>query len=74
MENWKSVMGDNFIEWMLPIRHSPCCNHESMESDYKFGPLISKLRKRYGIPELEASSRGGHGIELHERGGRRASD
>lgn len=74
VENWKSVMGDNFIEWMLPIRHSPCCNHESMESDYRFGPLISKLRKRYGIPELEASSRGGHGIELQERGGRRASD
>lgn len=72
-ENWKSVMGDNFLEWMLPIRHSPCCNHESMESDYRFGPLISRLRKRYGVPELEASSRSGHGIELQERG-RRASD
>ncbi|UKZ74238.1 hypothetical protein TrVFT333_001900 [Trichoderma virens FT-333] len=73
-ENWKSVMGDNFLEWMLPIRHSPCCNHENMESDYKFGPLIAKLRKRYGVPELEAPSRGGHGIELQERGSRRASD
>jgi palmitoyltransferase len=74
LENWKSVMGDNFIEWMLPIRHSPCCNHESMESDYKLGPLIPKLRKRYGVPELEASPRSGHAIEMQERGARRASD
>lgn len=73
MKNWKSVMGDNFLEWLLPIRHSPCCNHESMESDYRFGPLVSRLRKRYGVPELSTSSRSGHGVELQERASRRAS-
>ncbi|KAM0452154.1 hypothetical protein ACHAPV_009568 [Trichoderma viride] len=73
-ENWKSVMGDNIIEWLLPIRHSPCCNHENMESDYKLGPLISKIRKRYGAPELETPTRSGHAIELQDRTSRRASD
>lgn len=76
IENWKSVMGDNIIEWLLPIRHSPCCNHEGTESDYKLGPLISKLRKRYGAPELETPIRSGHAhaIELQDRTSRRASD
>ncbi|KAK5998975.1 Palmitoyltransferase PFA5 [Cladobotryum mycophilum] len=63
-ENWKSVMGDNFVEWLLPIRHSPCCSHESMESDYKYGSLITKLRKRYGVPDIHASRNGGDGIEM----------
>lgn len=73
-ENWKAVMGDNIIEWLLPIRHSPCCNHESMESDYKLGPLISRIRRRYGAPELETPTRNGHAIELQDRTSRRASD
>ncbi|KAH6607226.1 hypothetical protein Trco_003539 [Trichoderma cornu-damae] len=75
VQNWKSVMGDNFLEWVLPIRHSPCCNHDSMESDYRFGPLVSRLRKRFGVPELEEPPRGGHAIiEMHDRGSRRAND
>ncbi|KAF4987585.1 hypothetical protein FDECE_15375 [Fusarium decemcellulare] len=47
--NFKSVMGNSVIDWLLPIRHSPCCNHDSMESDYEFGPLLDELKRRYGI-------------------------
>ena len=42
--NFKSVMGNSVLEWLLPIRHSPCCNHESAESEYEFGPVIQELR------------------------------
>ncbi|KAG6016770.1 hypothetical protein E4U43_003136 [Claviceps pusilla] len=52
-ENWKSVMGMSVIEWLLPLRHSPCCNHDSMVSDYPFGPLVNELRQRYGVPDLD---------------------
>jgi palmitoyltransferase len=51
--NWKSVMGNNLVDWLLPIRHSPCTNHESMVSDYEFGPLVAELKKRYQISEHE---------------------
>ncbi|KHO00378.1 DHHC zinc finger membrane protein [Metarhizium album ARSEF 1941] len=50
-ENWKSVMGNKPSEWFLPIRHSPCCNHDSVHSDYPLGPLLDELRKRYELPD-----------------------
>ncbi|KID82491.1 DHHC zinc finger membrane protein [Metarhizium guizhouense ARSEF 977] len=51
-ENWKSVMGNEPWEWFLPIRHSPCCNHDSMHSDYRLGPVLDDLKKRYELPEF----------------------
>ncbi|KND92085.1 Palmitoyltransferase PFA5 [Tolypocladium ophioglossoides CBS 100239] len=64
--NWKSVMGNNVVEWLLPIKHSPCCNHESMEGDYQFGPLVAELKKRYGIAEAVTDVRGE--MEMHNTG------
>ncbi|KAG5933309.1 hypothetical protein E4U59_006948 [Claviceps monticola] len=52
-ENWKSVMGTSVVEWFLPLRHSPCCKHDSMWSEYPVGPLVSELRRRYGVPDLD---------------------
>lgn len=49
MGNIKSVMGNNIFEWLLPLQRSPCCNHESMMSDYEIGPLLSTLQRRYGV-------------------------
>ncbi|KAM0195139.1 hypothetical protein ACHAPA_005737 [Fusarium lateritium] len=58
-KNFKSVMGDSIIDWLLPIRHSPCTRHDNMVSDYEFGPLVEELKKRYGLiggdPEKEAT-------------------
>lgn len=64
--NWRSVMGNSVIEWLLPIWHSPCCNHDSMESDYELGPVLEKLKQRYGIPH-EGSS-GSDEIEMRSAG------
>ncbi|KAI1276391.1 DHHC palmitoyltransferase-domain-containing protein [Xylaria sp. FL0933] len=48
--NWKSVMGTNPLDWVLPIRHSPCATHESSESLYPMDPILDQLRARYGLP------------------------
>ncbi|KAK7432831.1 Palmitoyltransferase pfa5 [Neonectria magnoliae] len=64
--NWRSVMGNSVIEWLLPIWHSPCCNHDSMESDYELGPVLVDLKQRYGIPH-EGSS-GSDEIEMRSAG------
>lgn len=50
-KNCKSVMGSSPLTWLLPIWHSPCCNHDSMKSDYEFGPLIETMKRRSGIAE-----------------------
>lgn len=50
--NWKSVMGDGPIDWLLPLNGSPCARHEDNESFYKLGPLYRKLRVRFGLPEV----------------------
>ncbi|KAK7221571.1 hypothetical protein V2G26_009574 [Clonostachys chloroleuca] len=49
--NFKAVMGNNIFEWLLPIRHSPCCNHDNPESFYEFGSLIEELKERHGLPQ-----------------------
>ncbi|KAI0805431.1 DHHC palmitoyltransferase-domain-containing protein [Xylaria sp. FL0064] len=48
--NWKSVMGVNPLDWVLPIRHSPCATHDSSESLYRMDPILDQLRARYGLP------------------------
>lgn len=50
-ENFKEVMGHNVLEWLLPIRHSPCCYHNGVSGAYRLGPLIGELRKRYSLPD-----------------------
>jgi len=56
--NWTSVMGTNFLDWVLPLRHSPCVTGETNTSFYEMGPLYDELRTRYSLPRL---SEEGHG-------------
>ncbi|RWA06368.1 hypothetical protein EKO27_g8744 [Xylaria grammica] len=48
--NWQSVMGTSPFDWFLPIHHSPCSNHESLESLYSMDRILNQLRDRYGLP------------------------
>ncbi|KXX73201.1 Palmitoyltransferase PFA5 [Madurella mycetomatis] len=50
--NWKSVMGDNIIDWLFPFNQSPCSSYENNESFYEMGPLYHQLRARFGLPEV----------------------
>ena len=47
--NWKSVMGTNVLDWFLPIRRSPLCNHESTISQFKLGKHFDKLMADNGL-------------------------
>ena len=42
--NLETVMGASVLDWVLPIRRSPCCNHESSESQFQIGPIVYLLR------------------------------
>lgn len=64
--NFKAVMGNTIWEWMLPIKHSPCCNHDSMDSDYKLGPVVEEMARRVNLPRKRRKS--GHSVEMTETG------
>lgn len=51
--NWESVMGTRVFDWFLPIRRSPCCNHDDSESHFFVGPSIDRLRADYGLINKE---------------------
>lgn len=66
--NFKQVMGNNVFEWLLPIKHSPCCDQDNMRSDYEMGPLVEELRERYNLPKWDGPSAGhANGIEMSSR-------
>jgi palmitoyltransferase len=50
--NWETVMGTNPIDWLLPVRRSPCCNHDDQESFYFLGPTADLMRSRAGWMDM----------------------
>lgn len=46
--NIQQIMGYTFLEWLLPIRYSPCADHSSPESAYAMSPEIRKMRLSLG--------------------------
>ena len=48
-ENWKSVMGNNVLDWFLPVNQSPCCNHENDISQFRLGAWFEELVVNHGL-------------------------
>lgn len=65
--NWKSVMGGNIIDWLLPFNPSPCESYENNESFYEMGPLYQELRSRFNLPEIPPSERGVGTMDMEKR-------
>lgn len=67
-KNFKSIMGDHWYDWFLPLRHSPCCNHDRGDSMYELGPDVEQLKADAG---LSSSSKNGskrrHRKHRHQR-------
>ncbi|CAI7603974.1 unnamed protein product [Penicillium glandicola] len=48
-KNLQQVMGTNVIDWLLPIKQSPCADHSSMESHFALGPVVTRLKLEAGL-------------------------
>ena len=48
-QNFKSVMGNCWHEWILPLAYSPCCDHNRIEGQFAMGPVVQRMRKEAGI-------------------------
>ncbi|KAL9099847.1 MAG: hypothetical protein Q9163_004710 [Psora crenata] len=52
--NFKSVMGDHWYDWFLPIRYSPSSNHDRYDSQFPMGHVVDRLKREAGIlPPVE---------------------
>lgn len=70
VRNLKSVMGDHWYDWFLPLRHSPCCNHDRGDSMYELGPDVERLKADAGLSSSNSrgqSSRRRHRKHRHHR-------
>ena len=47
--NFKAVFGARFHDWLLPVKHSPCCDHSSLISQYPLGPDFQDLLVEAGL-------------------------
>ncbi|KAE8454476.1 hypothetical protein EG329_000099 [Mollisiaceae sp. DMI_Dod_QoI] len=63
--NWETVMGTSVVDWLLPIKRSPCCNHEDAESQFQVGPRVDTLKSSVGFLRPE---------DIRAFGGRRKSE
>ncbi|PHH52007.1 Palmitoyltransferase PFA5 [Ceratocystis fimbriata CBS 114723] len=54
--NWQQVMGYSILDWVLPVKMSPCALHNNPDSEYPVGPLVEELRRRYQLPSAEMDS------------------
>lgn len=70
--NFKTVMGNHWYDWLLPIKYSPICNHDSGEGDFPLGPVVDRLREEAGIA-LPRGDRGGDSGKRRHRHSRRDS-
>lgn len=62
LRNWKDIMGENVIDWFLPVRHSPCCNHDRADSAFTLGPVVEKMKREAKLTaaDVPRSSRRRH--------------
>ena len=54
--NFKSVMGDHWYDWLLPIKYSPCCYHDRRDGQFAMGSVVQRMRAEAGIASPEEIS------------------
>ena len=47
--NFKSVMGEHWYDWILPIKRSPCANHDRQDCEFETGPVVERMKREAGI-------------------------
>lgn len=64
LQNIKEVMGNYYIDWFLPVRHSPCADHSNDVSMFRLGPQVETLKReaglvppRHGVPPQKRTRR-----------------
>ncbi|KAL9036365.1 MAG: hypothetical protein Q9214_006167 [Letrouitia sp. 1 TL-2023] len=49
LRNFKSVMGERWYQWFLPLKQSPCTNHDRGDCQYETGSVVDRMRREVGL-------------------------
>jgi palmitoyltransferase len=49
LRNLKSVLGERYLDWILPINYSPSCFHDDATSDFPLGEDFERMKRDYGL-------------------------
>ncbi|KAF2807235.1 uncharacterized protein BDZ99DRAFT_76678 [Mytilinidion resinicola] len=49
VRNMKSILGNRYLDWVLPIKYSPCTKHDRADGHFEFGPVLEKVKQRAGL-------------------------
>ncbi|KAL3468974.1 DHHC palmitoyltransferase-domain-containing protein [Aspergillus californicus] len=66
LKNLRQVLGSSVIDWFLPLKHSPCADHGSLESEFAFGPVVSRLRQEAGLESAPAAAQSNEPTSLDD--------
>ncbi|KAL6238069.1 DHHC palmitoyltransferase-domain-containing protein [Aspergillus navahoensis] len=56
LKNLQQVLGHSIVDWLLPIKRSPCADHSSAESEFAMGPVATRLKKEAGLELKHAAT------------------
>ncbi|KAF7592634.1 palmitoyltransferase pfa5 [Aspergillus hancockii] len=54
-KNLQQVLGYSILDWLLPLKQSPCADHSSLESAFALGPVVKRLKAEAGLGSLSAA-------------------
>ncbi|KNG46338.1 palmitoyltransferase pfa5 [Stemphylium lycopersici] len=46
MKGWKDTMGDSVLDWLLPLKQSPC-KRRSHQGEFEWGEVVYDMAKQY---------------------------
>ncbi|KAL8901728.1 MAG: hypothetical protein Q9192_000415 [Flavoplaca navasiana] len=49
LRNFKSVMGEHWYDWILPIKPSPCAKHDRQDCQFEIGPVVERMMREVGL-------------------------
>jgi len=49
LNNMKQILGNSYIDWLLPFQYPPIYRHERGDQEYPFGPVVDRLKQEVGI-------------------------
>ncbi|KAL2849189.1 zf-DHHC-domain-containing protein [Aspergillus pseudoustus] len=56
-KNLQQVLGHSIIDWFLPVKHAPCGDHSSLESEFELGPVVARLKREAGLDSTTESNK-----------------
>lgn len=51
LKNVQEVLGYGLLEWLLPLKRSPCASHNDPMSMFKLGPAVDEAVRKAGLVE-----------------------